>query len=94
MELVGEFQLRKDARRYGDAKGAVSAWIRVVGEAQWQDITEVKQTYRRSADYVKGRTVFNIKGNSYRLITVIDYALQLVAYEAFLTHADYDKYKF
>ena len=94
MELVGESQLRKDARKYADAMGAVEAWIRVVSEAQWQDITDVKQTYRRSADYVRGRTVFNIKGNSYRLIAVIDYSLQLVAYEAFLTHASYDRYKF
>ena len=94
MELVGESQLRKDASKHGDGKKAVEAWIRVVSEAQWQDITEVKQTYRRSADYVKGRTVFNIKGNSYRLIAVIDYSLQLVVYEAFLTHAEYDKYKF
>ena len=94
MELVGESALRKDARKHGDAKGAVEAWIRVVSEAQWKDITDVKQTYRRSADYVKGRTVFNIKGNSYRLIAVIDYSLNLVVYEAFLTHAEYDKYKF
>lgn len=93
MELVGKSQLRQDAQIHGDTPRAVEAWIRVVEEAQWSDITEVRKTYR-SADYVNGRTVFNLKGNSYRLIVVIDYSLKLVAYEAFLTHAEYDKYKF
>ena len=95
MELIGKFQLQKDAARHSDSLGRVKAWIKVVEEAQWNNITEVKQTYP-SADYTSltGRTIFNIKGNSYMLITVIDYSLKLIAYERFLTHAEYDKYKF
>ncbi|NET06220.1 MAG: type II toxin-antitoxin system HigB family toxin [Symploca sp. SIO2B6] len=93
MDLVGKPQLRKDARKHGDAKRSVEAWISVVEEAEWNNITEVKRTYS-SADYVKGKTVFNIKGKSYRLIVLIDYSLQLITYKAFLTHAEYDQYKF
>lgn len=93
MNLVGKSKLRKDAAKHGDTKRVIEAWIEVVEEAQWKNITEVKQTYP-SADYVSGSTVFNIKGNSYRLIVVIDYSLKQVAYEAFLTHAEYDKYEF
>lgn len=93
MELVGKFQLRKDVVKHSDAKRAIEAWIKVVEEADWNNLIVVRQTYP-SADYVKGKTVFNIKGNCYRLITVIDYSLQLVVYESFLTHAEYDKYRF
>ncbi len=93
MELVGKFQLRKDVVKHSDAKRAIEAWIKVVEEAEWNNLMVVRQTYP-SADYVKGKTVFNIKGNRYRLITVIDYSLQLVVYENFLTHAEYDKYRF
>lgn len=93
MELVGKSLLRKDALRHGDTRRVIEAWIKIVEEAQWSDLTDVKKTYR-SADYVKGLTVFNIKGNSYRLIVVIDYSLKLVVYEAFLTHSEYDKYNF
>jgi mRNA interferase HigB len=35
--------------------------------------------------------VFDISGNKYRLIAVVDYALQAVAVECVLTHAEYDK---
>lgn len=95
MKLIGKYQLQKDAARHSDSLGRVNAWIRVVEETEWNNITEVKQTYP-SADYTSltGRTVFNIKGNSYRLITIIDYSLKLITYERFLTHAEYSKYKF
>ena len=95
MELIRKSLLQKDAARHSDSSGRVKAWIKVVEEAQWNNITEVKQTYP-SADYTSltGRTVFNIKGNSYRLITIIDYSLKLITYERFLTHAEYNKYKF
>ncbi|ACK64811.1 conserved hypothetical protein [Rippkaea orientalis PCC 8801] len=93
MELIRKAQLRNDASKYGDTKRVVEEWISIVKDADWNDITKVRKTYP-SADYVKGKTVFNIKGNSYRLITIIDYSLKLVVYETFLTHADYDKYQF
>lgn len=95
MKLIGKYQLQKDAARDSDSLGRVKAWIRVVEETEWNNITEVKQTYP-SADYTSrtGRTVFNIKGNSYRLITIIDYSLTLITYERFLNHAEYNKYKF
>ena len=44
-----------------------------------------------SADQVKPYTVFNISGNKYRLITIVDYALRFVLIECMLTHAEYDE---
>ena len=43
------------------------------------------------ADYVAGLTVFNVKGNDYRLIAKIEYRWQKVFVKAVLTHAEYDK---
>jgi mRNA-degrading endonuclease HigB of HigAB toxin-antitoxin module len=61
MELVGKAQLRKDALKHSNAPRTVEAWISVVEAAQWNDLIEVRKTYR-SADYAKGRTIFNVKG--------------------------------
>ena len=36
-------------------------------------------------------TVFNLKGNKYRLILDIDYSEQVAYFKYFLTHAQYDK---
>jgi len=44
-----------------------------------------------SADQVKPYTVFNISGNKYRLIAVVDYPIQSVSIECVLTHGEYDE---
>lgn len=38
-------------------------------------------------------TVFNIRGNNYRLLTAISYPAGVVNVLQFLTHAEYDKEK-
>ena len=43
------------------------------------------------AEAVGNFTVFNIKGNKYRLIVSIDSEKQLVYIKYILTHAEYDK---
>jgi mRNA interferase HigB len=43
------------------------------------------------ADAVEGFTIFNIKGNRYRLITKIDYENRIVYVRELSTHADYSK---
>ena len=58
---------------------------------------DVRQTFR-SADAVKLEsgttvTIFNIRGNHFRLITTINYGLGAVQILMFLTHAEYDKEK-
>jgi mRNA interferase HigB len=36
-------------------------------------------------------TVFNVKGNSYRLVVKIEYQLQIIFIKHVLTHTEYDK---
>jgi hypothetical protein len=36
-------------------------------------------------------TVFNVKGNEYRLLTYVDYSAQFVQFLELITHAEYDK---
>lgn len=40
-------------------------------------------------DCVKGQTIFNIKGNRYRLLAVVNYASQTIVVKMLLTHAEY-----
>ncbi|HSE86741.1 MAG TPA: type II toxin-antitoxin system HigB family toxin [Candidatus Binatia bacterium] len=60
------------------------------GVEQIQTLVELKKTFG-SADQVKPHMVFNISGNKYRLIAIVDYALQSVSIERVLTHAEYDE---
>ncbi|MCY7367763.1 MAG: type II toxin-antitoxin system HigB family toxin [Chamaesiphon sp.] len=56
----------------------------------WQDLLDVQEDYR-DAEAVGNFTIFNIKGNKYRLIVGINYAKQVVYFKYFLTHAEYNK---
>lgn len=62
--------------------------------AGWKSLQDIRQTYS-SADGVpvgdKVFTVFNIGGNSFRLIAGVNYETQTIFVKHVLTHAEYDK---
>ena len=90
MRLIAIKNLRADACRYPDAKKAVETWYLVVKNAAWSNLEDVREVYR-DAEAVGNFTVFNIKGNNYRLIVGINYVKQRAYFKYFLTHAEYDK---
>jgi mRNA interferase HigB len=90
MHLINIRNLRKDAAAYPDVQKQIVDWNDIVKIAKWQSLIDV-QTIYRDAEAVGNFTVFNIKGNKYRLIVSIDYQAQLIYYKYFLTHTEYDK---
>ena len=40
---------------------------------EWKDPNDVKQTYANASILKEGRIIFNIKGNSYRLVTKFNF---------------------
>jgi mRNA interferase HigB len=90
MHLISIRNLRVDTARHPDVKKQINDWYTTVSKANWNNLEDVRQIYR-DAEAVGNFTVFNIKGNDYRLIVGIDYENQTVYYKYFLTHAEYDK---
>lgn len=57
-------------------------------DADWQQLTDIKKVF----NYVGNkRFFFNIKGNKYRLIAMIFFAIRTVFIRFIGTHAEYDK---
>lgn len=71
-------------------ESALDAWFRIAKRAIWQDLTDVRRTFA-SADAVERWTVFNVRGNKYRLITEINYRFRRGYIRHLLTHAEYDR---
>ncbi|OUL17641.1 hypothetical protein BV372_34755 [Nostoc sp. T09] len=90
MHLISIRKLRTDTAQFPNAKQQIENWYATVKKADWQSLEDVRRIYR-DAEAVGNFTVFNIKGNDYRLIVGIDYENQAVYYKYFLTHAEYDK---
>lgn len=90
MLVISKKRLREFWGKHADSKGALETWHAVAKAARWQKLVDVQQTYA-SAEAVNQFTVFNIKGNTYRLIVKIEYKLQIIYIHRVLTHAEYDK---
>ena len=95
MRLIRQDVLSKSIRRHADLKKWLEAWAATVQEASWQSLEDVRVDYP-SADGVKLKsqiviTVFNVRGNDYRLLANINYQRQVAVVLEVLTHAEYDK---
>ena len=92
MNVISFKRIRNFASLHRDAASSLNAWYTVVKKARWQNLAELKQVYS-SADLVDRYTVFNIKGNKYRLVSRIVYRSQTVFIVAIMTHQEYDRGK-
>ena|SRR5438876_9344733 len=95
MRVIALRRLREYMQSYPDAKTALTAWHAVTKTSWWTDLQQVRRNFP-TADGVVVRsrrvaTVFNIRGNKYRLVTAIHYDKGKVFVLRFLTHAEYSK---
>jgi mRNA interferase HigB len=90
MHIISFKILREYAGSHTDCQEALSNWYKVATKAKWSNLVEVQKIFIK-AEAVGNFTVFNIKGNKYRLIVSIDYEGQLIYIKYILTHAEYDK---
>ncbi|MDY6784776.1 MAG: type II toxin-antitoxin system HigB family toxin [Cyanobacteriota bacterium] len=77
-------------KKHPDSKNRLIDWYKKVDKAQWKNPADLRRTFN-SADFVGNFTVFNVGGNSYRLIAFIDYKYKKVFIRSILTHAEYDE---
>jgi mRNA interferase HigB len=90
MHIISRKRLKEFWDANHDAKVELEHWFRMAKRAKWQNITEVRQTYRH-ADAVGTCTLFNIRQNRFRLVTKIEYRIQRIYIKQVLTHAQYDR---
>ena len=91
MRVIARKTIRDFYDQHADSKGSLEAWFHETVAAGWHGPQDIKRRYP-SADILPGnRVVFNIKGNSYRLIVKIHYNTGIVFIRFVGTHAEYDK---
>jgi len=72
-------------------KSALDSWFHEALRAEWKTPADVVRAYANASIVGSDRVVFNIKGNSYRLVVAINYVHQIVFIKWIGSHADYDK---
>jgi len=90
LHVISRKKLLEAVARYPELAGPLDSWYRITKSASWSSLMDVRWHFP-SADGAGRYTIFNIKGNAYRLIAEIYYESRVVLIRAVLTHADYDK---
>ncbi len=90
MHAVSVKRLRHFWEGHADAQAALRAWYQEAKRASWKSFADIKQRHR-SADCLPGnRVVFDIKGNTYRLVVRVHYNAGRIFVRFIGTHAEYD----
>jgi len=90
MHVISRKKLKEAAVKYRNLEGPLDAWFRIAKKASWRSLVDIRTVFS-SADAVGKWTVFNVKGNQYRLIAEINYAFGRIYIRHVLTHAEYDR---
>jgi mRNA interferase HigB len=79
-------------RKHRDAEPALRLWFSQVQKASWHGPADVRTAFGTADFIADNRIVFDIKGNSYRLIVRVRYAPFCLVFIRFIgTHAAYDR---
>jgi mRNA interferase HigB len=73
-----------------ETEAPLRAWLAAANAADWESMTDVVATYSKVSPINAERCVFNVHGNSYRLIVAINFAKQIVFIKFIGTHSEYD----
>lgn len=74
-----------------DSEQYLKTWFDTAINANWKTPNDVKQTYANASILKDSRIVFNIKGNTYRLIAKFNFEKQWIFIRFIGTHNEYDK---
>ena len=81
-------------KKHRDAESPLRKWLVILAAADWRNFVDCRRSYP-AADQVKiGSgvvTVFNIKGNRYRLVAAVFYPSGLVVIRRVMTHEEYSE---
>ncbi len=77
--------------KHPDTEQYLKTWYDTAMNSDWRTPNEVKQAYVNASILRDSRIVFNIKGNSYRLVVRFNFEKQWIFIRFIGTHSEYDK---
>ena len=91
MRVIARKHLVKFWGVHKNAEQSLRAWYDEVINAKWTKPQDIKNSYRIASFIGSNRVVFNIKGNTYRLVVAVAYSFGAVYVKFIGSHAAYDR---
>ena len=90
MRVFARKTLREFWTDHSASENSLKAWFSEAENSRWESPADVKKKYPHASILPDNRVVFNIKGNTYRLVVKINYGYRQVFIRFVSTHAEYD----
>jgi mRNA interferase HigB len=91
MRIIAKRTLREFWEIHSDCEQQLKAWYKEIEQSNFQNINQLKEDYPNASILKENRIVFNIKGNTYRLIVKFSFELQIGWIKFIGAHSEYDK---
>lgn len=91
MHIISKKTLTDYYSKHPQSKEALEDWYSKTRKSHWMTFADIKATFNSVDSVGNQHYVFNIKGNDFRLIVVIQFHHQHVFIRFVGTHAEYDK---
>jgi len=90
LRVIAKSTLKEFWEIHTDCEQQLKSWYQEASQAEWKTPRCIKAEFPTASFLNDNRVVFNIKGNSYRLIVKISYDHQMVWIRFIGTHKKYD----
>jgi mRNA interferase HigB len=91
MNIVSHKRLLDCYTKHKEAEIPFEQWYITAKNAKWKCFADIKNDFNSVDSIGNQRYVFNIKGNNYRLVVVIQFVHGYIFIRFAGTHAEYDK---
>ena len=90
VRIIAKKKLRDFWKRRADCEQPLKAWHKEATHLEWRTPADVQRLYPSASILPNDSVVFNIKGNTYRLVVAIRYEFHIVYIRFIGTHSQYD----
>jgi mRNA interferase HigB len=91
VQIIALKTLREFWQSHASAEASLRAWYHEARLADWRSFQDIKNRYPHADVLPDNRVVFDLKGNTYRLVARINYQSGCIFIRFVGTHAAYDK---
>lgn len=93
MHIISFKKLREFFLKETNSKVALQDWFKIAEKADWNNFSDLKNTFNSADNVGNNRYVFNVKGNNYRIVVIIRFSIKRVFIRWVGKHKDYDNLK-
>ena len=91
MRIIAKRTLREFWEKHKDSEQPLRSWYEIARNEDWGNFNEIKSFFRNASIVGNDMVVFNIKGNTFRLVVKVDFSWKAMFIKFIGTHHDYDK---